>query len=342
MSSNSVEHDLTAHGLAFLERSVTSMRGSDERGALFAIVDLAVAIEALLKARLVREHWSLICADPDKATYTKFETGQAKTVSTAQAVRRLEGIAGLPMTALGHNKRIDQISALRNRAVHFTVPAGDSSIGLRTAYGHALNFALWLLDEEFRQGVDHDTEVLVDEVIENLSTEVRHFESLVSDRMTMITVTLEQADICLECPRCEQPALMFNEHHEWVYCGYCLWSPEDGSMAAEEYVEAVLQVSLYRVIKDGDGEDGWPIWECPRCAIVALVSGVQQKRPDPRHPRSTGYDAIMPAYWACFQCGWSGPAGALEHCAICNAVAEGDTDGTTICVNCVAARIGED
>lgn len=336
MANSNVEHDLTAHGLAFLSRSVSSMRGTDERGALFAIVDLAVAIEALLKARLVREHWSLICADPDKTTLTKFESGQAKTVATAQAIRRLEGIAGLPMSALGHDKRIEQIGALRNRAVHFTVPAGNSSIGLETAYGRALNFALWFLDEEFRRGVDSDTENLVEEVIENLTTEVRHIEELASDRMATITETLDQADICLECPRCEQPTLAFSETGEWVYCAYCLWSPEEGTLAAEEYVEIVLQVSRYRLVKDGDDE-GWPVWECPRCASVSLVGGVQQKRPDPRQPRSTGYDAMMPVYWACFECGWSAPAPALDHCVLCNEVTEGgDTDGTTICVNCIA------
>lgn len=61
------------------------------RSLSFAIVDLAAAVEVLMKARLVREHWTLICSDPDKATAAQLLAGTAKTVSPEQAVRRLGG-----------------------------------------------------------------------------------------------------------------------------------------------------------------------------------------------------------------------------------------------------------
>jgi hypothetical protein len=61
---------LTENALAFLHRSVQEMSAQPAtlRGLSFAVVDLAVAVEVLMKSRLVREHWTLICADPDKAT----------------------------------------------------------------------------------------------------------------------------------------------------------------------------------------------------------------------------------------------------------------------------------
>lgn len=43
----------------------------------FAIVDLAAAVEVLMKARLVRARWTLICADPDKVTTTDVFAGSA-------------------------------------------------------------------------------------------------------------------------------------------------------------------------------------------------------------------------------------------------------------------------
>lgn len=82
--------DLTENGLAFLHRSVSEMgtQQTTVRSLSFAIVDLAAAVEVLMKARLVREHWTLICSDPDKATAAHLLAGTAKTVSPEQAVKR--------------------------------------------------------------------------------------------------------------------------------------------------------------------------------------------------------------------------------------------------------------
>lgn len=276
MDSASIERDLTEHGLAFLVRSVTSMRGSDDRGPLFAIVDLAVAIEVLLKARLVREHWSLICAQPDKTSVAQFEAGLAKTVSPEQSVIRLDGIAGLTLKTLGHDKRIEKIRQLRNRVVHFTVPTDDASIGVATVYGHALNFALWFLDNEFRGKANGDIEELVEEVIEQLTSELRYIQELVSDRMGTIDETLDGADVCVDCPRCEQPALMLFEQSQSVYCGYCLWNPQDGSSAAQEYEEAVLGGSY-----NESAGPGGPVWDCPRCSSPGLGGGGEATPTEP-------------------------------------------------------------
>ncbi len=82
-----LSRDLTENGLTFLHRSVTEMRAQPAtlRSLSFAIVDLAAAVEVLMKARLVREHWTLICSEPDKATPTQMLAGTAKTVTPEQA-----------------------------------------------------------------------------------------------------------------------------------------------------------------------------------------------------------------------------------------------------------------
>lgn len=80
-----LSRDLTENGLTFLHRSVTEMRAQPAtlRSLSFAIVDLAAAVEVLMKARLVREHWTLICcqtrqgdADTDVGGYR--EDGHAR------------------------------------------------------------------------------------------------------------------------------------------------------------------------------------------------------------------------------------------------------------------------
>ena len=117
-----LSRDLTENGLAFLRRAVGEMSAQPVsfRNLSFAVVDLAAAVEVLIKARLVREHWTLICADPDKVTVALVLAGTFKTVALEQAVKRLDGVAGVPMTRSGYDKRVDAIARLRNRAIHFT------------------------------------------------------------------------------------------------------------------------------------------------------------------------------------------------------------------------------
>jgi hypothetical protein len=166
-----LSRDLTENGLAFLRRAVGEMsaRTVTLRKLSFAVVDLAAAVEVLIKARLVREHWTLICADPDKATAALVLAGTFKTVALEQAVKRLDSVAGVPMTGSGYDKRVDEIARLRNRAIHFTT-VGTPPAALQAALGRGLDLVLWFLSTEFRDQADDDTQVLVEESIEDLTT----------------------------------------------------------------------------------------------------------------------------------------------------------------------------
>ena len=133
-----LEHDLTQNALEFLRRSVTAMRTNPD-DATFPVVDLAVAVEVLLKARLVREHWSLICKNPDTATPAGVLAGTVTTVTTEQALNRLESVASLPLKARSRRKRLETIGTLCNRAIHFTLTInGSLPIGVQADYGLSL------------------------------------------------------------------------------------------------------------------------------------------------------------------------------------------------------------
>lgn len=100
-SLEGLPHDLTENALEFLQRAVGQMKASPAtvRQLSFAVVDLAVAVEVLLKARLVREHWTLICDNPDKATAAAMLRGTLKTVSPDKAMLRLQHVAAVPLTS---------------------------------------------------------------------------------------------------------------------------------------------------------------------------------------------------------------------------------------------------
>ncbi|MBX9151981.1 hypothetical protein [Rhodococcus qingshengii] len=331
-----LEHDLIENGLSFLRRSVDGMHASsgDDHAAAFAVVDLAVAVEVLLKARLCREHWSLICSDPDKATPAKLLAGSLKTVTPAQAVERLDGIAELPMKANSHPKRVDEIGQLRNRAVHLTLTSrGQLTIAVQAEYGRALSFVLWLLDTQFRGQMATVTEALVEAAIEALTRKVGEFDDLVAERMQTIAGELDAAAVCVECPRCRQSTLQLTEG-ETVRCALCLWAPHGGE-AALEYIEGCLGLSEYRtVVKDGGY---WPpIDWCPQCGEHALVEDIAQLRPAPakEDAGSLNCDAPVAAYWGCFGCGMTAGYSELDRCGRCPTIIE---FGSSVCNDCMSS-----
>ena len=80
---------LTESAFEFLNRSIDEFSESEK----FSTVHFAIAIELFLKARLMREHWSLLLDKPDQADKTAFFRGDAKTVSPDQTIERLRRIA---------------------------------------------------------------------------------------------------------------------------------------------------------------------------------------------------------------------------------------------------------
>jgi len=86
-----VDHfdELVLSAMEFLERSVEELK---ERRPKFATIHLCQAIELLLKARLLKEHWSLIAAEPKIASLKKFESGELMTLSLSDALTRIAAV----------------------------------------------------------------------------------------------------------------------------------------------------------------------------------------------------------------------------------------------------------
>lgn len=336
-----LSRDLTENGLAFLHRSVTEM--SAQPGTLrtlsFAVVDLAAAVEVLMKARLVREHWTLICAEPDKATTTQMLAGTAKTVTPDQAIKRLENVAGVAMSAGGHAARVLEVAALRNRAIHFAL-VGIDPAGLQGPLGRGLDFLLWFLDTQFRGQGDDEVRELVEESIETLTTEVGQLKALVAERLASIRDELSAAGLCAECPRCRQAALLLIDG-DVSRCAFCLWKPADGPECAAEYVDAVLGTTQYEAVKDGGD---WPVHPCTMCGDTSMVEGIEQLLPDPAtmNRGEPPCDWKAPAYWGCFACGTTAGRTDLDRCTRCGALTEtGDDDGVPTCGDCWADVLSE-
>lgn len=113
---------LTKSAFEFLSRAIEQFSAS----AKFSTIHFAIAIELFLKARLMREHWSLLLDKPDQADKAAFFRGDAKTVTPEQALERLRRIA---MVVIPPTSReiFAKIAQHRNKMVHF-VHAGEANI----------------------------------------------------------------------------------------------------------------------------------------------------------------------------------------------------------------------
>ena len=325
---SNLSRDMTENGLAFLARSVGELTTQNTTQPLsFAVADLAVTIEVLMKARLVREHWSLICADPDKATPAKILLGEVRTVSPEQAVIRLENAVGVPLKAGKWDQRVIEISRLRNRVMHFAL-VGLEPAGLQAAAGRGLDFLLWLLGSEFAGQGDVATQELVAAAISELSEQIGKLTHLVAERMKTIEAELDAAEICVECPRCSQPTLALLGG-EVARCPFCLWTPTSGAEAAEEYAGAFLGRSMYDAVTSG-GE--YPAVTCLSCGDEAFVGGIVQLRP-----------AGPPtAHWGCFACGFTAQSEGLDSCARCDTIVLAESEGSALCGACLAELWSKD
>jgi len=120
MNNEELFNNLVENALDFLVRAI----GEFENEPKFSIIHFYTAIELFLKARLLREHWSLVVSrDPDRK---RFEAGDFHSVSFAAACDRLSKVMQSP---IGDQtlKNFDAVRKHRNKMVHFFHEADGAS-----------------------------------------------------------------------------------------------------------------------------------------------------------------------------------------------------------------------
>ena len=85
----------------------------------YSILHLADGVELLFKARLEREHWSLLFADINQASLEKLERGDFKSVDFEDTCRRLRQIALVEIDQR-ESEQLNELRRLRNKIRHYT------------------------------------------------------------------------------------------------------------------------------------------------------------------------------------------------------------------------------
>lgn len=105
---------LVENACDFLEQSMTDIRDKPK----YSVIHFHTAIELLLKARLLAEHWSLVITSRKEADWNTFSKGDFVSVSLDECVKKLEKIVQSPI----HEKAVKifkNVTNHRNQMVHF-------------------------------------------------------------------------------------------------------------------------------------------------------------------------------------------------------------------------------
>lgn len=302
---------LSENSRHFLRSTLDEVHKNSSGGNRNAVIFVAAALEALLKTRLVIEHWTLLFDDPAKAKITDLKSGDFVSVLASKLVARLNNVASLEIAA-----KVPQTTfQLRNRIVHFAPP---TEIAIRMEVAMALSFALEFIHEHMLPKLQNNEHVELTKLKEEISEAFRVLDDFRIKRLEELEGALGTCSVLVECPDCAQKTLSLTGDDETDTCLFCL-SKTDGQELAERYVSEVLSWS-WRIVADG-GEE--LIQECINCCEHSFVTTVQVvNRPNIVH--------------ACFTCAETYEADEVDTCTNCGHWRSADGEGS-ICTDCWSA-----
>lgn len=105
---------LTRNAFDFLERGIAEF----DKSPKYSVIHFCAAVEMLLKARLMKEHWSLIVSKPDQANLAKFMAGDFISVTLEDARARIRDVASEDIGDDAYNS-FRALANHRNKMVHF-------------------------------------------------------------------------------------------------------------------------------------------------------------------------------------------------------------------------------
>ena len=114
MDEHQIFDSLARNAFDFLERGIAEFDSSPK----YSVIHFCAAVEMLLKARLMKEHWSLVVSKPEQASLTKFVAGDFMSVTMYEARQRLRDIVGEELSDDAFAS-FRTLANHRNKMIHF-------------------------------------------------------------------------------------------------------------------------------------------------------------------------------------------------------------------------------
>ena len=208
--SEQLQLNLLDNALDYLLSAAEAVhRDEGPRSLKEAVLHLGNSIELLVKARLAREHWTLIFFNADQASYDKLADAEFSSVDFPKAIARLEQIARVSVdkSVISH---INSLRKLRNRLTHYT--ATLDSAQTKSLVAKSMAFCVEFCEQQDMATPDSGSKL--GEIHLNL-VELQEF---VNERLKTISEDWKGA-LVWECPACWQHALVIDGGE--VDCKFC-------------------------------------------------------------------------------------------------------------------------
>lgn len=246
-----IEFRPVRNGMDYLLSAVTHLtegkQPPNDRDLKYAVLHLHAATEVLLKARLVREHWSLVISDVRKATEKKFHEGDFSSVTLEATIERLRDIVGLDI-GQANRTAIANLTRTRNAFTHYGHTA--AAYAVETQITLVLSFLLDFIPTHLydpRSTSQFGVEYM--DTMGRIRERLGRVESLVKARMCNVNAMLKgMADRTVLCPHCRQ---------------YAVAIPEEKDHAEDQVLEAELRC-LFCTAQ-------WPAYELARLYVLEVV-----------------------------------------------------------------------
>ena len=197
---------LVENSLDFFLSAAEYAAKDDPLSFKYSILHLADGVELLFKARLEREHWSLIFADINQASLEKLERGDFKSVDFEDTYRRLRQIALVKMDER-ESEKLNELRRLRNKIRHYTTELNSRQ--LRAIFWVCMSICIRFCASE---GLSDTADRLgkINDVLE------KGLDRNVDRDLVKIT---HQFGLAWSCPDCWLQAVVFDNK---ATCKFCL------------------------------------------------------------------------------------------------------------------------
>ncbi|MFM9709117.1 hypothetical protein [Streptomyces galilaeus] len=210
-----LDFPLVRNGLDYLTSVVEHLDENKSmvtpRDVKYAVLHLQAAVEVLLKARLMAEHWSLDFSRPEDATRKALEEATLSSVTTDQAVTRLRNIAAVPITDK-EEKALAGLGKHRNKLQHFGLTAPARAVEAKA--GEVLDFLIRFVDEELLPRLGPEERKEVERTLRELRGGLVNINTFVKERTNRIRGEVKKEDAgnrTIRCPDCDQLALVLGD-----------------------------------------------------------------------------------------------------------------------------------
>lgn len=195
--------EVVANAFDFLHKSINELPSHPK----YSVIHFYSAIELIVKARLLKEHWSLIVAKPENADRARFLSGDFQSIGLNEASDRLAKIADDGLSG-DEIKCFDGLRRERNQMVHFahTAQRNNEAASLEMQRVIAEHAKGWLHLRRLLAGRWNSHFAAHTGQINSLDQEMKQQTKSLEPKFILLTDDLEhatsQGEHFVSCPSC--------------------------------------------------------------------------------------------------------------------------------------------